>query len=249
VSEIEVVYSRPGVRDRVVWGELVPNGEVWRTGANEATTIRLSHDAKINGNALPAGTYGLFTVPGETEWTVVFNKVADQWGAFNYDQAEDALRVKVKPRSAPFKERFEIGFSDVGADSTTVSLRWAELEVPFDVQFDVQQAAVETARAFVANATPQEGRMIWNWANYCYQNGINTEEALGWASNLAQAAPMYWTHALEARLMAQTGNVEGAVASAERALARVAEEGDQPGVTGDSETLQGEMSEWQGQGE
>lgn len=90
--------------------------------------------------------------------------------------------------------------------------------------------------------------MIWNWANYCYQNGINTEEALGWASNLAQAAPMYWTHALEARLMAQAGNHSGAIASAERALARVAEEGDQPGVAGDSETLKGELTEWQAAG-
>ena len=246
VSEVEIVYSRPGVRDRVVWGELVPMGEVWRTGANEATTIRLSHDAKIDGQPLAAGTYTLFTIPGETEWTVVFNKVAEQWGAFSYDQAQDALRVQVKPRGAPHKERFEIDFSDVGADSTTVSLRWAELEVPFDVQFDVQQAAVEAARTFVANATPQEGRMIWNWANYCYQNGVNTEEALEWASSLAQAAPMYWTHALEARLMAQAGNVAGAVASARRALERVAEEGDQPGVSADSETLKGEMSEWEG---
>ncbi len=245
VSEVTIVYSRPGVRDRTIWGELVPLGEVWRTGANEATTFTITDDAKIDGQALAAGSYGLFTIPGEAEWTVVFNKVADQWGAFSYDAAQDALRIQVRPRDAPFKERFEIGFSEVGADSTTVSLRWEKIEIPFDVQFDVQQAAIDRAREFVANAAPEDGRMVWNWANYCYQNDVNTEEALGWATNLAQAAPMYWTHALAARLKAATGDRAGAVASATAALERAVAEAEQPGVAGDSQTLKGELEGWQ----
>ncbi len=243
-SEVTIVYSRPGVRDRTIWGELVPLSEVWRTGANEATTFTITDDAKIDGQPLAAGSYGLFTIPGETEWTVIFNKVSDQWGAFEYDAAEDALRIQVKPRSADFKERFEIGFSDVGADSTTVSMRWEKVEVPFDVQFDVQAAAVARARVFVANAVPQDGRMVWNWANYCYQNDINLEEALGWAEDLAEAAPMYWTHALTARLKAATGDQTGALASAKLALERATAEADQPGVTPDSETLKGEAANW-----
>ncbi len=247
VSEVEIVYSRPGVRDRKIWGELVPLDEVWRTGANEATTFTVSDDVKINGEPLAAGSYGLFTIPGETEWTVIFNKVADQWGAFRYDAAEDALRIQVKPRSAPFKERFQIAFSDVGADSTTVSLRWAEVEIPFDVQFDVDQAAIDRAREFVANAQPEDGRMVWNWANHFYQNDFNTEEALEWASGLAQAAPMYWTHALTARLKAKAGDKAGAMESARLAIERAATEGDQPGVTNDLETLKGELASWEGE--
>ncbi len=244
VSEVSITYSRPAVRERTVWGELVPLGDVWRTGANEATTFALSHDAKINGESLAAGSYGLFTVPGESEWTVIFNRVPEQWGAFSYDAEQDALRVQVKSRGAAFKERFEIGFTEVGADSTTVSLRWAETEVPFDVQFDVEQAAVETARAFVADAAPQDGRMVWNWANYCYQNQLNMPEALQWASGLAQAAPMYWTHALTARLQAATGDANAAIESAKLALERAQAEGDQPGVTGDSQNLQAELEGW-----
>ena len=248
VSEVTIVYSRPAVRERVVWGELVPWGEVWRTGANEATTFTVSHDAKIDGEPLAAGSYALFTIPGETEWTLIFNKVAEQWGAFGHDPAQDALRIQVKPRSADFKERFEIGFPDVGADSARVSLRWAEVEIPFDVRFDVQQAALDAAREFVANASPQDGRMVWNWANYCYQNGVALEEARGWAEGLAQAAPMYWTLALAARLKAATGDSEGAVASAELALERATAEADQPGVTGDSEVLRGELESWRSSG-
>ncbi len=248
VSEVSIVYSRPGVRERVIWDELVPLSEVWRTGANEATTFTTTDDAKIDGEPLAAGSYGLFTIPGDSEWTVIFNKVAEQWGAFNYDAAQDALRIQVKPRAAEFKERFEIGFSDVGADSTTVSMRWEKLEIPFDVQFDVQRAAVARARAFVANAAPQDGRMIWSWANYCYQNNVNTGEALQWATNLAEDDPMYWTHALAARLKAVNGDKAGAVASAKLALERVAAEGDQPGVTPDSETLKGEILGWESGG-
>lgn len=245
VSEVSIVYSRPALRERKVWGELVPLGEVWRTGANEATTFTLSHAAKIDGQSLAAGSYGLFTIPGESEWTVVLNKVAEQWGAFNYDAAQDALRIQVKPRSADFKERFEIDFTDVGADSTTVSMRWAELEIPFDVQFDVQQAALQTAREVVANASPEDGRAVWNWANYCYQNEINLEEAHEWADSLAQAAPMYWTQALSARLKAATGDKSGAVETAKLALERAKAEAEQPGVSGDSQNLQGEIEAWQ----
>lgn len=244
VSEIAVIYSRPSVNQRQIWGDLVPWGEVWRTGANEATTITFSHDAEIDGHAVPAGSYGLFTIPGEEEWTVVFNKVADQWGAFQYNEAEDALRIKVKPRSAPHQERFQVTFPEVGVDSAVVSLEWEEVAVPFDVQFDVHGAAVEAAREFVASAPPAEGRMIWNWANYCYQSGVNTEEALTWASNLAQAAPMYWTYALEARLLAKNERAEEAIASAEKALERAKEESEQPGVAPDSETLAGELEAW-----
>ena len=131
VSEVEITYSRPGVRDRVVWGELVPLGEIWRTGANEATTLRLSHDAMIDGSALAAGTYSLFTVPGETEWTVVFNKVADQWGAFSYDSGKDAARVRAKPQTAEHEESmtFEI-------EGSSVVLRWEKLAVDFEVAAD-----------------------------------------------------------------------------------------------------------------
>ena len=126
--DITIEYGRPSVKDRVIWGGLVPYDRVWRTGADEATTILFSDDVLIAGQPLAAGEYSLFTIPGENEWTVIFNNVAQQWGAFNYDEAQDALRVTVEPGPNDFVETFEIGVED-----SQVVLRWAELAVPFTV--------------------------------------------------------------------------------------------------------------------
>ena len=123
--EITVEYGRPSVKDRKIWGGLVPYDRIWRTGADEATTITLGSDASVGGEALPAGVYSLFTIPGEQSWTVVFNRVSEQWGAFNYDESKDALRVEVEPHTAEFVETLE--FQIEGAE---LVLRWAELAVP-----------------------------------------------------------------------------------------------------------------------
>lgn len=121
-------YGRPEVREREIWGALVPWGEVWRTGANEATTIELGGDVLVEGQPLPAGRYGLFTIPGEEEWVVVFNRVADQWGAYDYDAGEDALRVTVRPRAAEHVEALDFEVGDEG-----IVLRWEELAVPVSI--------------------------------------------------------------------------------------------------------------------
>lgn len=131
---VTVEYGRPGVKDRAVWGSLVPNGEVWRAGANEATTISFSADVKIEGNALPAGTYSLFTIPGKDEWTVIFNKVAKQWGAYKYDAGQDALRVTVKPVASEHSEWLVYCFGDLTPTSGTLMLKWEKLTVPVKIE-------------------------------------------------------------------------------------------------------------------
>lgn len=134
VTEVTISYGRPGVKGRTVWGELVPYGKVWRTGANEATTISFSKDVIIEGELLPAGTYGLFTVPKDGEWIIVFNKNAQQWGAFDYEASQDALRVKVKPQAADKQEWMSFSFEDLSPNGATVVLRWDKLAVPFKIQ-------------------------------------------------------------------------------------------------------------------
>jgi hypothetical protein len=126
--EISIAYGRPNVKGRDVWGGLVSYGKVWRTGADEATTISFSSDVTIEGKALAAGSYGLFTVPGEESWEIVFNKVANQWGAFKYDAGEDALRVTVTPAESDFVESLSFGIGD-----GHVGLHWADLGVAFEV--------------------------------------------------------------------------------------------------------------------
>ncbi len=126
--DVELEFGRPKVKGRELWGSLVPYGKVWRAGADEATTITFSQDVLVEGERLSAGTYGLFTIPGEAQWEVIFNKVAKQWGAFRYDAGEDALRVKVEPESAEHLESL-----DFRIDGSQVVLRWGELAVPFTV--------------------------------------------------------------------------------------------------------------------
>jgi hypothetical protein len=125
---ITLEYGRPKVKGRVIWGELVPFDKVWRTGADEANTITFSQDVSIEGKSLAAGTYSLFTIPGKEEWTVIFNKVAKQWGAYKYDAGQDALRVKVKPTTAEHVE--EMTFNIEG---NKLVLRWEKLDVPITI--------------------------------------------------------------------------------------------------------------------
>ena len=134
-ADVTIKYSSPSVKGRKVWGELVPYGKVWRTGANEATTITFSKDVTIEGQPLKAGTYALFTVPAEKEWTIVFNKTAKQWGAFKYEEAQDALRVKVKPTTTvTMNERLKIDVTPKGKNAGVVTIMWENIAVPFNVK-------------------------------------------------------------------------------------------------------------------
>jgi hypothetical protein len=126
-AEVDINYSTPSVKGRKIWGELVPYGQVWRTGANEATVFETSKDLNINGKILKAGKYGLFTIPGEKEWTFIFNSVWDQWGAFKYDASKDVLRIMATPEHSPvFNERMKFEIMD-----GDVTLLWENLRVSF----------------------------------------------------------------------------------------------------------------------
>ena len=128
-AEIKVSYSSPGVKERTIWGELVPYDKVWRTGANEATVFETSNDIHINGSKLPAGKYGLFTIPGKNTWTVIFNSDWDQWGAFSYDAAKDVLRVEATPEHGEFQERMNFTI-----EGDKVVLSWENLRLPLVVK-------------------------------------------------------------------------------------------------------------------
>ncbi len=126
---LSIEYGRPNVNGREIFGGLVPFGEVWRTGANEATTIRFDAAVVIGGTEVPAGTYALFTLPGADEWQVMVNSVADQWGAFDYDASKDVATTTVPTAVGDFVETFEITTGDDG-----VTLRWAETAVTVPIE-------------------------------------------------------------------------------------------------------------------
>lgn len=132
-TDVTVTYGRPSVRDRDIFGGLVPYDEVWRTGANEPTTITFSSDVMVEGQPVPAGTYALFTVPGEEVWTLVLNRDAEQWGAMDYDESQDVLRVEVSPESAPAAEMMTFSFDSVSESEGELVLHWDEVRVPVTI--------------------------------------------------------------------------------------------------------------------
>jgi len=145
-TEITINYSRPGVKERKIWGDLVPYGLKpgnkysdnnpfpWRAGANENTTFEVSSDVLIEGEKLPAGKYGLYAIPSEGEWTIIFSKVNNIWGSFQYKEENDALRVTVETVEGPHEEWLVYGFEDLAGSGATVFLHWEKLKVPFKVE-------------------------------------------------------------------------------------------------------------------
>lgn len=129
-AAITINYNAPSVKGREIWGKLVPYGQVWRTGANEATTFETSADVKVEGKPLAKGKYALFTIPGKDEWVIIFSKNVNQWGSYNYKEAEDVLRVRVRPgMAAAFQEQLKFA----GHVDGSVSILWEKLEVIFTI--------------------------------------------------------------------------------------------------------------------
>ena len=145
-TDITISYSRPGVKERTVWGELVPYGMTqgkdrlipWRAGANENTTFETSTDILVEGKELKAGKYGLHMIPEKDEWTIIFSNNNSSWGSYSYNPDEDALRVKVKPQEAGFQEWLLYGFDDLSDTSATAFLQWEKLKVPFKITVPAQ---------------------------------------------------------------------------------------------------------------
>ncbi|MEM8889830.1 MAG: DUF2911 domain-containing protein [Bacteroidota bacterium] len=138
-TEVEIRYGSPAVKDRQIWGGIVPYGEVWRAGANYATSIHFASPVSINGSRLDSGSYTFFLIPREQDsWTAIFNKVAQQWGAFSYDPSEDALRLEVRARRSPFKtENLTYSITQTGFKFGSIMLHWEfmEVEVPFETNY------------------------------------------------------------------------------------------------------------------
>ena len=137
-TEVKIEYNRPGVKGRSIWGSLVPYNTVWRAGANEATKITFTTDVKIDGKKLKAGSYSFFAIPTEKTWTLIFNKVADQWGAFEYNDVEDALRIEVTPMpNICWQEWLAYTISKSSDKKAVIMLEWEKLKVPFNVEVEI----------------------------------------------------------------------------------------------------------------
>lgn len=209
LTDVTIRYSRPGVKDRKIWGALVPYGEVWRTGANENTTITFSTAVKVEGKELPAGTYGVQTIPTEKEWTLILSKDADEWGAYSYKPEHDAMRATVTPTSHEhMKERMEFYFDDLTDNSATVKLMWEKLTVPFKIE-------VDTAAQVAAK---QRWQGLYQGATWCIDNGCG-DKAEKWLDASIALDPNFTNLRTEANLYAKQGRTKDAIGAGERALA------------------------------
>ena len=181
VTDITITYARPLVNARKVWGGLVPMGEVWRAGANANTTIEFSTAVQVEGKPLPAGKYGLHTIPKADSWTIIFSKMSKAWGSYTYDEKEDALPVEVKPREGPMEEALEYEFDELKPDSAVVVLKWEKLAVPFRVSATDADAVLPHIREELRGHAAYEWQKLYEAAEYCVTKKINLEEALKWA--------------------------------------------------------------------
>jgi len=213
ITEVTLHYSRPGVKGRAIWGGLVPYDQVWRTGANENTTISFSTPVKIEGHDLPAGLYGLQTIPTAGEWTVIFSKDAQLWGAFDYKPEHDALRVQVKPAPAELQERMGFEITDLTDTSARVVLRWEKLQVPFKVEVDTPKLVAEAAKSALRWQTGLQA------ANYCLQNNTCLDDAGRWLDASIALDANFANQRAKALLLAKKNDYKGAVATGEKALA------------------------------
>ena len=217
-TDITIVYHSPYVNGRKIWGELVPYGKVWRAGANENTTISFTDDVSINGSPLPAGTYGLHMIPGESEWTVIFSKDHTSWGSFFYNEKEDALRVKTKPLSHNFQEWLDYTFTDRSATSANAALSWEKLQVPFTITVDVKNITLRHIREQLKNQ-PGFGWHGWEEAaHYCIENKFDYDEALKWINTSIQIDENFTNVAAKGQLLRLMNNTKAADSAAKRVL-------------------------------
>jgi hypothetical protein len=215
VTDIEVDYSRPGVKGRPIFGGLVPYGEVWRTGANSATKITFSTAVKLNGTDIPAGTYALFTIPAQDEWTIIINKGAAQWGAFQYDAKADVARFKVTPVDLLEKiETFTIEFNNIRDESAIMNLVWNHTVVPIHVEIELTSKLVPQIEAVMASDAKQ--KPYYQAAMFYYDHDQDLQKASKWVDAAVAERETDYIVYLKAKILAKLGDKAGALAAAKR---------------------------------
>lgn len=217
ITKIQVDYFRPGVKGRVIWGDLVPYNEMWRTGANRATLISFDTDVMVQGKKLEKGKYSFFTIPTSKEWTIIFNKNVDLWGTSGYKKEEDALRIQVKPAAAEFTERMMFYFSELNDNSVSLVLQWEKLQVPISIEVDVNSLVMAAADAAINWRNPYRA------AGYVLENNLDLDKGKAWLELSLSIEKNYWNTSLKAQYLEKMGKPKDAVKTMEEALKMAAE--------------------------
>lgn len=215
LTDIEVVYSRPSVKERAIFGAMVPYGKVWRTGANQATKITFSTDVKLNGKEVPAGTYALMTIPGKEEWTVIVNKGPEGWSPYKYDEKQDLFRFAVKPITMPWSmETFTIDFNEIRDESSKLNLIWDKTKIPIEIS--VEYADKLTKQIQDVMASNEAKKPYFQAANFYYNHNKDMNEAKKWVEEALKEREAHYIVFLKAEILEKLGDKEGAVKAAKR---------------------------------
>ena len=220
ITDITIDYHRPLVRGRKIFGGLLAYGQVWRAGANFNTTVEFSDPVAVEGQPLAKGVYGLHMIPGETSWVVIFSKNSTSWGSFTYDQAEDALRVNVKPRAAENQEALSYDFEDPRPDSAVITMRWEKVAVPFKVEVNTPEIVRQSLRNQL-RARPQFEWQAWEEAaEYLLNNGLGADEALKYAARSIEIEDRFENEMTRAHALSALGRKEEALAARDVAIGK-----------------------------
>ncbi len=221
ITHIQIDYHRPSVRGRIIWGGLVPYGQVWRTGANNATTLSFDNPIKIAGTLVPAGKYAFFAIPDQAEWTLIISKQADIWGAYEYKQSEDVMRVKVKPETATTPEALVYLLTPTSEQSAKMTLEWAGLRVAMDLDVDVHGIYKTRLLEAVGKAnkmSPESWSVFQQAAQYYFKRDMELDQALAWANESIRIKESFWNYELKARILEKTGKRADAIAAMKKAI-------------------------------
>ena len=238
MSNIEISYSRPGVKGRKVFGDLVPFGKVWRTGANNATTITFGEEVMIGGTKVPAGKYGLLTIPDQNEWTVIISKATNVTSPADYKQDQDVVRVKAKPEKTPFTiETFMITVDDIKSNSCNIGMGWENTWVSFPVTADVDSKVM----AQIKNTMEGDNKPYFNAAVYYIDNGKDLAKAVEWLDKAyAQNQDGFWILYQKARAQKMLGKKTDALATSNKSM-EIAKKAKNDDYVALNEKLQKEM--------
>jgi hypothetical protein len=217
LGKVTITYSRPNVKDRKIFGGIIPYGEVWRTGANAATTITFTERVLVGGNPVPAGTYSLFSIPERGEWTIILNKTVKQWGAYSYKQADDFLRFKVKPlRVSEKRETFTMAFANSTTKSTDLYLVWDRTAAAIHMETDDDAKITANIDELMKG---DRKPYYFNAIQYYYENNKDVDKALGWVAEAEKNDPKGpWFKLWESRLLLRKGDKAGAIAAAQAGI-------------------------------
>ena len=217
LTDLTVTYSRPSVKDRDIYGKLVPFDQVWRTGANAATTFETTDAIMIDGKKLDAGKYTVYTTPGKTSWSVMFNKKQEGWGPADYDKSMDAVVVNVTPVKAEHMENVYIGFDQVVNEKAMMVIHWEKMKVHVPITVDVKTKALANIQAAL-NDNP-DAKVYRNAARYTAQSGNFAARGLTWIDKSIEMDNSSWySYWVKADVEAANGKYKEAVASAKMAI-------------------------------